>query len=67
MLPAVSWSAPYPQVPGHGGIQGAEVSGVSVDRSVGQLLKEGKIPSVAREALSPPLQCLACKGKVSIL
>ena len=40
MLPAVSGSAPCPQDPGHGGIQGAGVSGVSVGRSVGRLLRE---------------------------
>ena len=37
MLLAVSGSAPCPQDPGHGGIQGAGVSGLLV----GQLLKEG--------------------------
>ena len=36
MLPAVSGSAPCPQDPGHGGIQGAGVSGVGFGvRSVG--------------------------------
>ena len=38
MLPVESGSTPCPQVPGHGGIQGAGVSGVLV----GQLLKEGE-------------------------
>ena len=40
-LPAESGSAPCPRVPGHGGIQGAGVSGVSVVRSVSRLLKGG--------------------------
>ena len=42
MLPAVSGSAPCPQDPGHGGIQGVGVSGVLVRRSVGRLLREGE-------------------------
>ena len=42
-LPAVTGSAPCPRDPGHGGIQGAGDSDVSLGRSVGRLLKGGGI------------------------